>query len=119
MDLRGTWHRSWNGQRIYRGIVDIQGASRPNPDNHRILTIGFPPNGLAPLVSGYFRDGVPQTRGYGMLAASPTFSRIVILEGGWQADGGITMAGPARTRSEAVALSNRLLRRFLRDYRLH
>lgn len=112
--LNGDWYRTLSGQRIFRGTVDITGASRRNRENHRPLTVGFQPDGMGPLVWGYFENGQPQTYSYGSLFVSPNFRQVAVLEGGWSPSRGLALAGPATTRSAALKISNHVMRKFLR-----
>ncbi len=124
--IRGRLHGAWTGQRTFVGTISIQGAHMPNPDNKHLLVIHFRPDGAGPMIYGYFRSGKPVTRAYGTMFASNNFNSFTIEEfsshgriTGWNSRNGFMISAPAKTRVQALRISNLLMKNVLHGSRLH
>jgi|GEM_PF-4498415 len=117
--VRGTVWRALDGAQTFRGILRLTGATRPNPDNDRPLTVHFGPDGLGVMAYAYYTDGRGIVRAYGVLFAGGGLRDIVILVGNWSAADGLTIAAPATGRRQALRVSSALMKRWLNGYVLH
>ncbi len=121
LDLHGTLHRSLFGKLAFDGTVEIDGATIANRDNGRPVTIVL--NQATGGDMMYTSWHPLALYDYGAMFANQRFNEFTILEfrphgGGWNGQNGLTIAAPAHTRSQALRLSNELMRRYLDGYRL-
>lgn len=118
--VHGTLRRSLTGLRTFQGILRISGASVSHPDDNRPLTIRFDSNGAGIMAYGYDLHGRPITHGAGVVFINHDMSRLTIQEftpgAGWTATDGLTISAPARGRSEALQISNELMKKWLKGY---
>jgi hypothetical protein len=109
------------------------------------LTIKFYPDGEGNMTWAYATQGTPVLFSYGTMFANWRFRKIAILESrpgggtewfsadhglvtgtmtvpttnsGWQANNGLTIAGPASNRATALRISNTLIKSYLEGYKL-
>ena len=119
VQVNGTLQRSIRGILTFQGIIKLEGNTQTNPDNNRPLTVHFNgPGGMGFMVYGYYTNGTPVTRAYGNIFLNHNFSKLVILEskGGWTAIDGLTIAAPASNRSQALSISNKLMKGWLNGH---
>ncbi|MDB5084558.1 MAG: hypothetical protein JWN30_1444 [Bacilli bacterium] len=124
IDINGKLSRSLKGNRTFIGTIHITGASIPNPDENRQLQIKFDNKGQGRMVYGYFESGTPFMHEYGIIFTNNDFSTFTIEEfvpegngsGGWMASNGLMMSGPASNRTQALNISNDLMKDVLRGY---
>ena len=126
LQIHGRLHGTWTGQRTFVGTISIEGARIPNPDNHHRLVIHFRPDGEGPMTYAYLDNGKPVTRTYGMMFASHNFRTLTIEEfspqgkhKGWNSRNGFIISAPAQNRSEALRISNLLMKDTLHGFTLH
>lgn len=113
--LDGTLRRSIFGNLTFRGTVGIKGATRPNSNNTRQLTMQFT-DGMGIITYAYFTQGQPMVNTYGAMFINGGVSKLTILEGSWTTVNGLTISAPASTRSQAVAMSNLLMKKFMHGF---
>lgn len=123
--IEGTLKKSLNGTKKFDGTINIIGATIKNADNNRQAEIKFRKDGYGSITYFYLKDEKPMIDQYGIIFESGRFSKITICEfqpgkrrhtKGWGAANGWVMSAPAKTRAEAVQLSNRLMKQYLRGY---
>ncbi|PGM56919.1 hypothetical protein [Bacillus sp. AFS053548] len=120
--IKGKLHHSLLGKRRFLGSIDVKGAKYPNPNKNRKLEIAFDQNGMGTIVYGYFENGKPFTESYGILFANKDFKKVTIGEfredhngKGWTGKDGWMVTGPTNSKSEALIISNELMKKFLRN----
>ncbi len=125
IQIDGQLRRGLTGRRTFRGIISIEGTSVPNSDNRRQLKIEFGTNGQGLIQYAYFKNGTPIIYTYGSIFANNNFSNITIQEfrinkndEGWNAANGLMISGPANNRSQALNISNELMKSWLQGYTL-
>ncbi|HWO74322.1 MAG TPA: hypothetical protein VNM69_00220 [Bacillus sp. (in: firmicutes)] len=112
--INGVVQRSLNGQRTFEGTIDIEGEVLPVPEDQRKVVVRFLENGLGSIIYvGYKEDGKPYTYSYGTMFINKNLSKLTILKGDWTAANGLIISAPAGDRTEAVQISNELMREFL------
>ncbi|QHW29630.1 hypothetical protein GZH47_01450 [Paenibacillus rhizovicinus] len=118
--ITGTVSKNLKGLRTFKGTVTFEHESIPVPKESRDVTIHFDKNGYGPIVYGYIEnagteDARPKTFSDGVLFANADFSSITYLSrDGWDSEDGKMFAAPAATREEALILSNKLMKNFLK-----
>lgn len=118
--INGKLHQSLLGKRRFIGSIDVKGANYSNPNKNRKLDIVFDQNGMGTVVYGYFENGVPHTESYGILFANKDFKKVTIEEfrednngnKGWTGENGWMATGPANSKSEALIITNELMKKF-------
>lgn len=120
IQVNGTLQKSIKGVLTFHGTIELSGNSEPNPNNNRTLTVHFDgPGEMGWMVYGWWeKDGTPKTQGYGAIFINSNFSQVVILEDqkGWTTTNSLTIAGPASNRSQAVSISNDLMKNWLKGH---
>lgn len=103
------------GGKTFQGIIRISGASPPNPDNNRVVTVIFYKNeDYGAMIYGYWeKNGTPVTRGYGVIFTNNDFSKVTITI--W-AKNDLMISAPAQNRPQALGISNELMRGYLHGY---
>lgn len=111
VQINGTLEKSIRGILTFEGTIKLKGNSRLNPDNNRPLTIPFNgPGGMGWMVYGYWKkDGTPVNHGYAPIFINAGFSEVSILE-----TNSLTITAPASNRSQAVSISNALMKGWLK-----
>ncbi|MGG0176476.1 hypothetical protein [Gottfriedia acidiceleris] len=120
--LKGKLHQSLLGKRKFVGLIDVKGANYLNPNKDRNLEIAFDQNGMGTIEYGYFKNGQPKFDIYGILFANKDFNKVTIEElredhngKGWSSKDGWMITGPANSKSEALIISNELMKKILRN----
>lgn len=115
LQLNGTLHRPLWGKRTFDGIVDIKGSTIPNKDNGKTLKIVFNPGLGGEII--YFNWKTMKFYEYGQLYANKEFNTFTITvytkEGkgfGWNGGNGLMITVPAKTRTQALQISNTLMK---------
>jgi hypothetical protein len=111
LQLNGTVRGSLWGKRVFQGTVSVHGATEPNRDNTRSVAVVFNPSMGGEIL--YWSWKTQTYYDYGEMFANPGFNNFAVLEyrsaqHGWTENGGLVIAAPAQTRSQAVALANHL-----------
>lgn len=116
VQVNGKLQRSIKGILTFQGTIRLEGNTQPNSDNNMPLTVHFDnPGGIGFMVYGFFTNGTPVTRAYGQIFINDNFSEVAILESkvGWTTTDGLTIAAPAFNRSQALSISNNLMKGWL------
>ncbi|MEE6449868.1 hypothetical protein RAH41_04755 [Gottfriedia acidiceleris] len=120
--IKGKLHHSLLGKRKFVGSIDVKGANNPNPNKDRKVEIAFDQNGMGIIEYGYFKNGKPEIDSYGILFANKDFNKVTIGEfredhsgKGWTGKDGWMITGPATNRSEALIISNELMKKVLHN----
>lgn len=131
--IQGKLRTSLRGERIFKGKVEIVGDQMPVPEDQRKVEIPFFDNGWGGVTYPYFtynaRGSIASAEMYTAYSifANKDFSQVTLLiadhkeesanesEGGsmWNTENGKMFSAPASTREEAVALSNKLMSRYM------
>ena len=135
--IRGKLYTTLKGHRTFKGEINIVGEQIPVPPDQRNLEISFFSEGFGVMVYPYFYfDQRGATKGSNsyvshLLFINKDFSQVAFLlnvaneqnstnksEGdfqqtvNWDSENGYIIAAPASTREEALALSNKLMRKY-------
>lgn len=138
--IRGKLYTTLKGHSTFKGEINIVGEQIPVPPDQRNLEISFFSEGFGVMVYPYFYfDQRGATKGSNsyvshLLFTNKDFSQVAFLlnmaneqnstnksEGdfqqtvNWDSENGYIIAAPASTREEALALSNKLMRRYQRE----
>ncbi|MFB9328888.1 hypothetical protein ACFFSY_23380 [Paenibacillus aurantiacus] len=130
--INGKVTRSWTGRRTFQGTIGSASGTIDLPKNGEEVTVNFDRNGYGPVVRGGIEhagtaEAKPFVDTHGILFASDDFSSLTLLRhtkeagaddkagGGWNGEDGFMFAGPAKTREEALAVSNELMAPFLKQ----
>ena len=77
---------------------------------------------MGTIVYGYFKNGKPETDSYGIIFANKDFNKVTIGEfredhngKAWTGRDGWMITGPANSKSEALIISNKLMKKILRN----
>jgi hypothetical protein len=133
--IQGKLHTSLKGGRIFKGVVSIAGEQIPVPQDQRKLEIHFSREGWGAMSYPYFiydeQGTAVKTEIYQshLIFANKDFTQVTFLiatpnqksedknrQTVWNADNGFMLSAPATTREEALALSNKLMRDYLKPY---
>ncbi|MEH7349362.1 hypothetical protein [Gottfriedia acidiceleris] len=120
--IKGKLHQSLLGKRKFVGLIDVKGANYPNPNKDRKLEIAFDQNGMGTIEYVYFKNGHPKIDSYGILFANNDFKKVTIGEyrenhdgKSWSGKDGWMITGTANSKSEALIISNELMKKFLHN----
>ncbi|MFF2875019.1 hypothetical protein ACFVR2_01725 [Gottfriedia sp. NPDC057991] len=120
--IKGKLHHSLLGKRRFIGSIDVKGANYPNPNKDRKLEIAFDQNGMGIIEYGYFKNGHPKIDSYGIIFANKDFNKVTIEElredhngKGWSGKDGWVVTGPANSKSEALIITNELMKKVLHN----
>ncbi|PFH90578.1 hypothetical protein [Bacillus sp. AFS088145] len=118
--IKGKLHQSLLGKRKFVGLINVEGANYPNPNKNRKLEIAFDQYGMGTIVYDYFKNGQPKIESYGIIFANKDFNKVTIEElredhngKGWSGKDGWMVTGPANSKSEALVISNELMKKNL------
>jgi hypothetical protein len=114
ISIDGKVKRGLFGKKTFEGVLEIQGEELPVPKGERNLTIKFNENGFGIMGYAGFTDEKPYTYGYGSIFANHDFTKVTILKGSWDAKDGNMITAPAKDYTEALNISNELMKDFLR-----
>jgi hypothetical protein len=115
ISIDGEVNRGLFGKKTFEGFLEIQGEELPVPKGERNITINFNENGYGIIVYAGFSDGQPYSYSYGSIFANYDFSKVTILKGSWDARDGNMITAPAKNYTEALNISNELMKDFLRS----
>lgn len=134
--IQGKVHTSWKGERVFKGVVQIEGEHIPVPEDQRGVEIHFFKNGWGSIAYPYFiydeRGAVKDIITYPShsIFANRDFSQVTLLlstpgqqsapedrksHSAWNSENGMMLSAPASTREEALQLSNKLMGEFLKS----
>lgn len=133
--IKGKLYTKLNGKRTFKGEVNIAGEQIPVPIDQRKLEIPFSNEGWGAMTYPYFiygeRGAVVRTEFYHshLIFANRDFTQVSFLIADhvqgqkgetsqtiWSAESGYMLSVPATTREEALAISNKLMRDYLKTY---
>lgn len=139
--IQGKLHTNLKGERTFKGQVNILGEQIPVPPDQRNLEIHFASEGWGVMTYPYFyfnqRGAVVGSDFYTshILFANKDFSQVTLLLNItnnqniakkpedelqqnviWNSDNGYMISAPASTRENALALSNKLMHKYLAPY---
>ncbi|OZM57564.1 hypothetical protein CIB95_04115 [Lottiidibacillus patelloidae] len=115
ISIDGEVKRGLFAKKTFEGTLEIQGEELPVPIGERNITIKFNENGQGIIVYAGFSDGEPYTYYYGSIFANDDFTKVTILKGSWHAKDGNMITAPAKNYTEALNISNELMKNFLRN----
>lgn len=130
--IHGKLYEKLNGNRTFKGEVNIVGEQIPVPLDQRKLVILFAKDGWGAISYPYFiydeRGAVESAEIYPshQIFANKDFTQVSLLivdnihnskgensQTVWNAENGLMLTAPATTREEALSISNQLMRDFL------
>ena len=112
--IDGEIRRGLFGEKTFEGVLDIEDEELPIPIGKRNVTITFDGDGRGDIVYSGITNGNPYTHGYGSIFANHNFTEITILKGSWNAEEGYMITAPAKNYFEALTISNKLMKDFLK-----
>lgn len=112
--IDGKMRRGLFGEKTFEGVFDIEDEDLLIPKEERNVTIKFKDDGHGVIVYGGFTNGKPYIHSYGSIFANHDFTKITILKGSWNAEDGYMITTPAKNHSEALTISNELMKTFLK-----
>ncbi|SEO53063.1 hypothetical protein [Paenibacillus sp. OV219] len=131
--IQGKLYTSLRGDRVFKGTIDIAGEQIPVPADQRKLEIHFADDGWGSMAYPYVilngRGAAVDTEIYQshQLFANADFSQVTFLLSTpdnystgakghtvWSDVNGMMLSAPASSREEALALSNMLMRDFIK-----
>ncbi len=125
INIDGKLQKSLTGSKTFTGTIDIHGEKIPVPLDQRELVIKFQEDGAGHIIYSYIENGIPGTYGYGTLYINKDFSEVTITtyerdevntsKGGWTSEDGFMITAPAITRAEALEISNKLMKDYLKS----
>ncbi|MUT68323.1 hypothetical protein [Paenibacillus sp. NEAU-GSW1] len=134
--IQGKLYTSLKNERVFKGEVQIVGEQIPVPQDQRKVEIHFSKDGWGSISYPYF---VYDERGATIssdiyqshsIFANKDFSQVTLLlnnsdqqsvsedgntQTAWSSENGMMLSAPASTREEALALSDKLMRKFLKS----
>ncbi|WP_169091773.1 hypothetical protein [Paenibacillus sp. PL91] len=133
--IKGKLYTKLNGKRTFKGEVNIVGEQIPVPLDQRKLEIPFSNEGWGAMSYPYFiygeRGAVVRTEIHQshLIFANRDFTQVSFLIADhvqgqkgensqtiWNTENGYMLSVPATTREEALAISNKLMRDYLKTY---
>lgn len=112
--LHGTRNRPLFGPETFDGTVNISGASIPDRLNGRVLHVVFVSEWGGLLTASVWSR--PQFYDYGALFPNQSFTEFAVTEwqnrgneSGWRGSNGLVISAPAKTRQQALRISNELM----------
>lgn len=123
--IKGKMYRSLIGNKTFKGIIELEDDVIPVPRGHRQLEINFYRTNAGVITYHYDQDGKPVTFVLGSIYINKDFNKISIAvldhegeRGSWTGEAGIMITAPTSTRSEAIDISNELMKDNLNGYKL-
>jgi len=133
--IQGKLYTKLNGNRTFKGEVNIVGEQIPVPLDQRKLEIPFAKEGWGAISYPYFvyseRGAAVRTEIYQshLIFANKDFTQVSLLIANhihnskgensqtvWDAENGLMLSAPATTREEALSISNKLMSNYLKTY---
>lgn len=128
ISINGKLQHSLLGSKTFIGKIELIGVIHPNPDDKdKQLEIKFQKNGSGNIIYAYYKDRKPVVHSYGVLFINKDLSKVTIEEfppvndrgQTWEAQNGLLVSGPAKSRNKAIQISNELMKNILNGYELH
>lgn len=123
--IKGTVRRTLRGDRLFQGTVEIEGEPIPVPKDELKNYKFIAPKGKGFTISYFWTEDWKSWNSFmlGTLYANDDFSQITLAisekrEGGWSWNGGdgLMLTAPAKDRTEALQLANKLMEHILKDF---
>ena len=130
IDMDGTLYTSLTGSKRFVGTITIECEEIPVPENQRQLEINLSKDLSGIMHYPYMEDGVINPFFYATIFVNRSFSVATFTvydwdleegnqEGSWSGDNGLMISVPASDRSEAMSISNQLMKTYLAGYILN
>jgi|LSQX01.2.fsa_nt_gb hypothetical protein len=123
--IKGKMYRGLTGNKTFKGIIDFEDDGIPVPKVHRQLEINFFRGYAGVIAYQYNQDGKPVIFTIGSIYTNKNFNKISIAVldhegsgGSWTSEDGIMITAPASSRSEAIDISNKLMKDYLNGYKM-
>ncbi len=113
LTLHGTYERPLFGPETFSGTIEITGTTRPDRANGKDQTIPINPYFGGQIV---YYSGTNHFSEYGAIYPNRNFTAFAVQEwqhSGWNSANGLLIAAPAKTRVQALRLSNELMKTWL------
>ena len=122
LQMNGKLRTGLRGQQTFTGIVNVIGSTIPDRGDGKTLTINF----HSDLTGGeltYFNWKTHMFYSYGSVFTNPRFDEFTIMVfqpngSGWNSQNGLMISAPARNRSQALEISNTLMKTALHGHPL-
>ncbi|WP_211750449.1 hypothetical protein [Paenibacillus sp. Marseille-Q4541] len=137
VNIEGHLYQTITGKRRFEGTIDIEGEEISVPVDQRKLNIPFSDEGWGAIDYPYFLyrkkdNAITDTAiyQYGSLVINRDFSKVSIMVAeqpkqpngdmrvSWRSEDGQMITVPASSRSEAIRLSNEIMKEFLKGLQL-
>ena len=114
LTLNGTREQPLFGAETFDGIVDISGASNRDCGNGHFIKVVFEPmfGGLL----AYWGSAAQPYYDYGAIFPNASFTEFTVTEwqqdnggSGWSGGNGLVISAPAKTRAQALIISNDIM----------
>jgi len=123
--VNGYLNRNLDGTKEFRGTIQFSDGSMPKSDTSMHITFNKAGDGL--MIYDGIENGTPRFYTYGLIFTDDQFSKVSIIKfppvkngasnsRGWNMGDGELIAGPAKTREQALEISNELTGEYLRGY---
>lgn len=119
IQIEGTYRRTLNGQRLFRGTLELEGDILPVPKEQMTNRTFIARKGEGFLiVYHWFENGIGKSYSLGTLYADDDFRQITLTlfeqeqdskSGSWSGGDGLMLTAPAQDRTEALRLANKLM----------
>lgn len=129
--IDGEVRKKLNGTKTFKGTIDISGENIPVPEIYRELNLSLGKQDGSLIIYSYIENEQPQHFPYGHIFANDDFSKITITKfagedggaanggsKGWNGKDGFMISAPARSKDEALSISNELMKVYLQGYTL-
>lgn len=125
LHINGKMYKSITGNKTFKGIIEFEDDGFPVPKEHRQLEINFQRTNVGIIKYHYNQDDKPVTFMFGSIYISKDFSKVTIAvldheedSVSWTGEDGIMITSPASNRSEAIDISNELMKGTLDGHKL-
>lgn len=125
LHIKGKMYKSITGNKTFKGIIEFEDDGLPVPKEHRQLEVNFYRTNVGVIAYQYNLDGKPKIFVFGSIYIYKDFSKITIAvldhegdHGSWTGEDGIMITAPTSSRSEAIDISNELMKGSLNGYKL-
>jgi len=122
--VNGYLNRNLNGTKEFKGTIQFSDGSTPKSDTNMHITFNKAGEGL--MIYDNIENGSPRIYTYGYIFTDDQFSKVAIMKytpynngtnsRGWNGSDGEMIAGPAKTREQALKISNELMGEYFRGY---
>lgn len=125
IQIGGTFRRTLNGQRLFRGTLEIEGEPLPVPKEQLTNRTFNARKGEGFLIVYQWFEGgsIGKSFSLGTLYADDNFRQITLTlfeqqedskSSNWSGEDGLMLSAPAKDRTEALRLANKLMANLLK-----